>query len=277
MFNILAWIALAFAGFYVVVVILTLAKVSTAMKFFLIFFAVCFVILLFAELKKNGFGGYFRDQKEKRLKKDFDDGAPATQEELLKTLASAAVGGVVRFGAYNWKVLDVRARKTLLITENVISRRPYHTTHNLDGAVWAKSQIRKYLNGTFFNEFSLVEQSLILETVNQNPLMKQHGANEVSPDTTDRIFLLSKEEFLSYTKSGVLPAPDVESDTYAYCFWLRAPMRVFMPEAAVAEWKKKSVRQGSGKQSFMVVEPAAGSWNSYNKCGLRPVMWVKTK
>ena len=34
MFNILAWIALAFAGFYVVVVILTLAKVSTTMKFF---------------------------------------------------------------------------------------------------------------------------------------------------------------------------------------------------------------------------------------------------
>lgn len=165
-----------------------------------------------------------------------------------------------------------------MITENIISRRPYHKTSNADGAVWAKSQIRKYLNGTFLNEFSSAEQSLILETVNKNPLAREYGRPSVSPDTTDRIFLLSKEEFQSYTESGALPIPDNDNDdlfglTYL-SFWLRAPMRPSFPcEATYAIWEKEFVKR---TQSF-TVKPVTQRCAPHSLCGLRPVMWVKTK
>ena len=60
----LAWIALAFAGFFVVVLIVTLAQASPAVMALVIFAIGCVVVGVLAGLK-DGVSGFFREQKKK--------------------------------------------------------------------------------------------------------------------------------------------------------------------------------------------------------------------
>lgn len=101
----------------------------------------------------------------------------------------------IRFGKYDWYILDYKDGKTLVITEKVIEKRAYH--NNEDEITWENSDIRKYLNGEFYNSFSETERERIIEAINENndnPWDGTSGGNS----TTDRIFLLSIDEAVKY-------------------------------------------------------------------------------
>ena len=49
-------------------------------------------------------------------------------------------GGKIRFGAYDWYVLDKKDDRKLNITEKVIERRPYH--HEECELTWETSDMR---------------------------------------------------------------------------------------------------------------------------------------
>jgi len=106
------------------------------------------------------------------------------------------IGEIIQFGGYDWRVLDVDAQgRALIITENVIGQRAYHNTWT--SVTWESSDIRRYLNGEFYNSFSELDRARIRETTvvnNNNPWFGTPGGN----DTTDRIFLLSLEEVVRY-------------------------------------------------------------------------------
>jgi len=74
----------------------------------------------------------------------------------------APLGGVIQFGGHDWRVLDVQNNRALIITENIIERRPYNV--ELDDVTWETSTLRRYLNGEFLQKFSREDQARIAET-----------------------------------------------------------------------------------------------------------------
>ena len=114
----------------------------------------------------------------------------------------ATVGEIVSFGGYAWRVLSVQGNHALVITDRVISHRMYH--HVWDSVTWESSEIRQWLNGSFFENFSSQDQARIAETIVVNSGNQWFGTSG-GPNTRDRIFLLSIEEVLRYFGDSILP------------------------------------------------------------------------
>lgn len=103
-------------------------------------------------------------------------------------------GRIIRFGDYNWRVLDVNNGQALLLCEKVIEEKSYHSSWS--ATTWAECELRGYLNSTFYSSFGQ-DKSQIIEVRNNNPnnlWFNTNGGNE----TIDRIFLLSLEEVDKY-------------------------------------------------------------------------------
>jgi hypothetical protein len=105
------------------------------------------------------------------------------------------IGGTVKFGGYDWRVLAVENGKALLLSENILEQRAFHPCYA--GVTWEISKLREYLNGDFLNNFDPVSKEKIIETQITNPGNTWYniaGGN----DTTDNIFILSLEEADKY-------------------------------------------------------------------------------
>ncbi|MCL6459682.1 MAG: DUF6273 domain-containing protein, partial [Gorillibacterium sp.] len=76
-------------------------------------------------------------------------------------------------------------------TEEIIEQRPYHSAYK--DITWADCALRKYLNGEFYEKFSVTDQSRILPVINHNPDNPWHGSTG-GADTVDSVFLLNIEE-----------------------------------------------------------------------------------
>jgi hypothetical protein len=124
-------------------------------------------------------------------------------------------GDIVKFGQYEWRVLDVQDGNALLITENIIENRCYHHDENAD-ITWENCDLRGYLNNEFYHTFSDGEKSGISETAVVN-----RDGTDGGNDTTDRIFLLNKDEVNRYfadDNARIAYNADGESDWW----WLRS-------------------------------------------------------
>lgn len=102
---------------------------------------------------------------------------------------------IIIFGKYNWRVLDLKDDRALILTEDVIELRWYHK--EFVDITWADCDLRKYLNHEFYHTFSRDEQAKISTATSRNPdnpWFKTKGGI----DTTDSIFLLSLEEVCDY-------------------------------------------------------------------------------
>ena len=104
-------------------------------------------------------------------------------------------GGKIRFGKYDWYVLDKQDDKILIITEKVIEKRPYHSEEC--EITWETCDMRKYLNGEFYYSFGEADRARIVEVTNENPDNPWYGTSGGNP-TADKIFLLSIDELLKY-------------------------------------------------------------------------------
>ena len=116
---------------------------------------------------------------------------------------SVFVGEIIAFGGHSWRVLEVRDGSALVITENIIGHRMFHNT--LANVTWETSEIRHFLNGTFFYTFTETDRQRIQETYvinNSNPWnFSGWGGQANTPggnNTFDRIFLLSIDEVLQH-------------------------------------------------------------------------------
>jgi len=104
-------------------------------------------------------------------------------------------GGKIRFGKYDWYVLDRKDDRALVLTEKVIGKRAYHS-RNCE-ITWETSDMRKYLNGEFYNSFSEADRGRIIEVVNKNDDNPWYGTDG-GRQTADKVFLLSIEEVFKY-------------------------------------------------------------------------------
>ena len=155
---------------------------------------------------------------------------------LLST--TVHIGDIIPFGAYNWHVLDIQGGQALIVSENIIERRVYHTSY--ETITWADCSLRAYLNGDFYNSsaFSNEDRSRIVQVTNVN-LDNQWYDAPGGANTNDRIFLLSIAEVVQYFgDSGQLenrpPGATWINDQYnsnriatfngsASFWWLRSP------------------------------------------------------
>lgn len=186
-----------------------------------------------------------------------------------KPSTAAPVGQSIKMGGINWRAIDVRDGKVLVISDLILEERKYQENSDV-GFEWANSSLRSYLNGDFFNRtFSQAEKDRILAS----NLVNRGGAN-----TTDKVFLLSLDEVNRYFPDNsakiayadrTAPALAASSvNTFGYSgvwqpyvtwnWWLRTPMDT------VAQYAYSVDPEGAVKEYS----------NSYG-LGVRPAMWIK--
>ncbi len=164
---------------------------------------------------------------------------------------SSSVGDTVVFGNYEqdnntsngkepleWIVLENSDGKLLLISKYALFKRRYNIDYdaknpNLWRTTWEKCKLRAYLNDDFYNTaFSADEREHISYSYldnNNNPEYGTAGGNS----TTDKVFLLSYNEFNTYLngKSFAKAKPTASAragglttDANGVCYWwLRSP------------------------------------------------------
>jgi len=201
--------------------------------------------------------------------------------QTLEPTATPEIGGIIEFGGHRWLVLDVEDYKALIITEQIVDRRMYHSSLGIDQSVtWEESDIRHWLNDEFYNNFTPNEKIKMLEHLvinNDNPWTGSNGGN----DTTDKIFLLSVEEVVKYfgdngmldnIPSNLFDLPEI-ADPYRYAriaynadglalgWWLRSPGINNRDAAKVTQY---------GRIDYF------GEWVNFRHQdnGVRPALWL---
>jgi len=190
------------------------------------------------------------------------------------------------FGGYTWRVLEVRGNQVLLLAEDIVEKRAYHTA--LTDVTWETCALRAYLNGEFYDSFSAEDKARIALTRNDNPdntwkmwceeIVKTPGGSA----TDDRVFLLSVQEVLKYFPGLQLHkdsdedefdefedydewyyGPDerlvVKSNDVMRWWWLRSPG--YAPYYAVCVNSAGYVCLGGNNVNYMIG-------------GLRPALWL---
>ena len=122
-------------------------------------------------------------------------GVNVSSSSVNNSSSSLKIGDKIRFGTYEWYVLDIQWQKALLITDKLIGTSKFH--NNETGNTWAGSTLRRYLNFSFYDTFSKSQKSRIVQASVKNAKNPWFGTDSGN-DTTDNVFLLSIEEILKY-------------------------------------------------------------------------------
>ena len=109
--------------------------------------------------------------------------------------AKPKIGETMQFGGCEWRILDIIQDRALLLSDRIIEERRYHDKDG--GTSWANCDLRKYLNGTFYNKFRQNEKARIIKENRKNPNNPWFGTSG-GADTIDKVFLLGIEEILLY-------------------------------------------------------------------------------
>lgn len=221
--------------------------------------------------------------------KDYKDSAEQLetaaqkQDELMeaeryKKLLTADIGETLYFGRYEqdnnlengkelieWRVLDKKKDKILLISQYCLDKQPYHTKDkSID---WEKSSIRKWLNDTFLKEaFSEDQQDKILSVKVKNPRNRELGTKS-GKGTKDRIFLLSEEEAKRYFKSDRDRA--IDGTIYLY-------INNIGNEIVTQQWLLRTAGENKKKVVYVLSDGYIDFYGvrvdiSY---GIRPALWI---
>jgi len=141
------------------------------------------------------------------------------QDESDSTEPTSQALENVEFGGINWRVLDVRENRALILSEHVLFSQPYNDEWL--PVTWESSALRDYLNNEFLSRFSPEEMARIAEALiynHDNPQWGTPGGN----DTYDGIFLLSIEETRRYFEQNSARVGRNE-DGQTSSWWLRSP------------------------------------------------------
>ena len=195
----------------------------------------------------------------------------------FNAFSSPRVGSIIEFGGIEWRVLDRRGDRILVISEYILERRTYHTQR--ESVTWAGSAMRQYLNGEFLNRFTSEERRRIVETrvINDdNPWFGTNGGQ----DTTDYVFLLSLDEVVRYFGDSGQLGDQNHPDNYFGGFNDRYNDNriAHMPNGAALWWWLRSPgfdsreATGVGENGDLLV--MGGGHVVYGSGGVRPAMWL---
>ena len=103
---------------------------------------------------------------------------------------------LVKFGRWDWRVLDEQDGKMLILTDCVVDYTRYHEPDTK--ITWEDCNLRKYLNEQFVSEFSDSEKARIIKAKVENKGNPWYKLGKGGNDTEDCIFLLSIDELVKY-------------------------------------------------------------------------------
>lgn len=200
------------------------------------------------------------------------------------------IGDIIRFGNYEWKVLDIQGDKALIITKEIIDQMPYHNKH--EAVTWETSSLRDYLNNEFLRSFTNEQKAQILATKNNNDGNKWYFLGTEN-ETEDRVFILSLEEMVGpYFNDSMhlllnkgknqrywFERKDINNHLrrssylgYVWWYWVRTNGR--MNSSAVYVHGDGNIGiQGNkaSKKTFNTLHPITKS----NEGGVRPALWLR--
>ena len=183
----------------------------------------------------------------------------------------------ITLGGHNWLVLDKQDGKTLIITEKVIEKRPYHNEETV--ITWETSDVRKYLNGGFYDSFNETDRNRIIEVINENPDNPWDGTNGGNP-TTDNVFLLSIYEIVKYFgDSGKLQTKQFGPKGEAWWFDDQYDgVRAVKFGSKNAWWWLRSPGYISSRAAYIAISGLVhlhGEGVRGKNGGVRPALWLK--
>ena len=207
------------------------------------------------------------------------------------------IGALMSFGKYEWRVLDIKDNAALIITEEVIEKRVYH--NSLVPITWAECDMRRYLNGEFYDKFTEDEKSKIITVTNKtpnNPWFDTYGGE----DTEDNIFNLTFEDVVCkyFGDSSNLLYNRGKNQTYWFqrkdpnnskriamykgvmTKWhLRTPGRYQNRVACIGadrenpNWPHNGTAHITGNPVW--VDPTRGKAHEWDFMGIRPALWLR--
>ena len=202
------------------------------------------------------------------------------RKKKSKNSSGVSIGDYLKFGRYEWRILDIIDDKALVTTKNIIGLRCYH--EQFTTVVWKDSSIRQYLNEKFYNsEFSKEEQWKIIETLIINSPNRTYNIDN-GENTNDKIFLLSIDDAIKYFANSTDRIAEFDVDSvrsnhtisnerigeiltymgakkqHSYWYWLRSPGNDTADAAYIAT-------DGNIREHGHDV---------YYCAGIRPAMWI---
>jgi Family of unknown function (DUF6273) len=200
------------------------------------------------------------------------------------------IGDKIIFGGYEWRILDIKQDNVLILTEEIIELRDYH--NKPVDITWKDCELRKYLNGEFYDKFSVIDRGKIIETTNVNPGNLWYGADggEV---TRDKIFILSIDDVVRTYFGDSSRLLDYPGKNQRYWFqrkdennikrrtvffnsswwwWVRTPGKNNRVAVYIHGDGNIGI-QGNGvsKRNTNVIHKLAND----NRGGVRPALWIK--
>ena len=183
-------------------------------------------------------------------------------------------GDIVRFGANDWRVLEIKDGRALLLSDGILTETNAYNGSYTD-VTWETCTLREYLNGEFYNSFSADEKARISETGLTNDNNQWYGTSGGAA-TVDKIFLLNLEEVVKYfgDSGQLMNRPDNTEDIddqynsariahndegAASWHWLRSPGANSSSAAVVFH---------NGKVNVI------GNDVHFNRGGVRPALWI---
>lgn len=188
---------------------------------------------------------------------------------------------VVTFGCYDqdgiadngkepieWIVLEKGNRYSLLLSFYILDfQKPFNHKEQTEIKYykrWGESYIRQWLNKSFLEAaFSEEEQACIQDTVLEIKYPRDSSPGAIKEETTtDKLFLLSKEEVVKY-----LP------DSMAFGFCTDA-FRWESPNTKSGFFKWLTINEKDITHWYCVDESFFGTIHVDCDCGIRPAIWV---
>ncbi len=194
-------------------------------------------------------------------------------------------GSIVRFGSYEqdnneengpealeWLILDAKDNTRMLISRNAIECQPFNVGGNAASVVWETSTLRSWLNSDFLETAFVPEDrdAILVTTVDNNhrQAVREYFITD-SPDTEDRLYLLSYAEAWNYFKT----------DWERSCLTTRYASSLGLyvnKDTQTSPWWLRSPGERKGDASFIYMDGTLGNGhvNESVNIGTRPVMWI---
>lgn len=161
------------------------------------------------------------------------------------------IDDIITFGRHRWQVLDVQDDKALIITKNIIGKRPYSMGEDLRHISWKTCSLRTYLNSEFL--MKLKEDFRIrIETTN----VKNNHQLKYNENTIDTVFLLSIEEAKKYFNTNSLRIATYQQKNCNW--WLRSLNIENRMGVQISTW-------GTIQDNCNLLD---------HNCGIRPALWL---
>ena len=92
---------------------------------------------------------------------------PAIKSELMNSIRNCRIGDVIRFGSYEWYVYAREDNVISVLCKDSVKTRTYHSSNSK--MTWENRDLRKWLNGEFYDQFSSDEKKFIVKTHLKTP------------------------------------------------------------------------------------------------------------